>query len=408
MKYFKNYLIPIFLVMFSIPSLAQDSDYQIVEEFNASTKHLNEKIQNAITTTQLQQVEIELDSVAYFFTDHASIINHSIFPFTFNETLENLRASLLTNEHRLYLIENQREQLFDLSNQVMAHRAEINRLYTQVDSLNNEIKFSQASEARLSELVQNYRKRVEERDRLLFGMLDSLLLTHEELKSTSNGERVIDTYTIAEDSNPLALINQIIEQNIEATHANNAMLAVNDHLRMRALQIQFEQSWDRIKKDFIAVYATEDQNWESRIDASLKQWRMIASQKMWTSVDQYLAQHQIELDAFDNRTSFYEAMDAFIATGHEVSKDEFLVSDSFQKFIEFEDFWNETFKTKWLPKMPEGVLLNQDQITTIDAALTNWEETARPIHPMLVAILSLAIVSLTGFILVMSKARKVG
>lgn len=408
MKYLKNCLIPVFLVIFAIPSLAQQSDYQIVEEFNASTQQLSQKIQNAITTTQLQQVEVELDSVTQHFADHTSIINHSIYPNTFNGKVETLRATLITNEHRLFLIENQREQLFDLSNQVMAHRAEINRLYTQVDSLNKEIKFSQASEARLSELVQNYRKRVEERDRLLFGMLDSLLLTHQELQSTSNGEQVIDTYTIAGDSNPLAMINQIIEQNIEATHANNAMLAVNDHLRMRALQIQFEHSWNRIKKDFTAVYGSGDENWEARIDTSLKQWRMIASQKMWKSVDQYLAQNQIELDAFDNRPSFYEAMDNFILKGHAVSKDEFLVSDSFKQYVKFEDFWNETFKTRWLPKMPEGALLNQDQITTIDAALTNWEETARPIHPMLAAILSLAIVSLTGFILVLAKSRKAG
>ncbi|MBO6793371.1 MAG: hypothetical protein JJ895_05640 [Balneolaceae bacterium] len=406
MKKLLYIIVPILLILPVAQVSAQNSDYELVKDFNSKTELISHKIQNAITTVQIQGIEAELDSVEQKYADHKEIINHAIYPATFNEEIEALRANLITNEHRLYLIENQREQLFDLSNQVMAHRAEINRMYAQVDSLNREIELSQASEARLSQLVQNYRNKVEQRDRLLFGMIDSLLFTHQKLQATMSTEQSMETYMISDDSNPLAMIHQIIEQNIEATHANNAMLSVNDHLRMRSLQIQFERTWDRTKDDFTDVYSNDDVDWGAQIDSALKQWRMIASKKMWDSVDQYLAQNEIDLGAFDNRLSFYQAMDSFIAEGYEISKDEFLVSDSFQEFVEFEEFWNETFKTKWIPKTPEGVLLSEDQISTIDAALTDWEETARPIHPMLAAIIALAIVSLTGFILVMAKARK--
>lgn len=379
-------ILPALIMLILGSVMAQESDYEIVEEFRLNTDQLEQKIQNAITTTQIQLIEQELDSLEQAFDKHSSIINHAVYPATYSKEIENLRAALINNEHRLYLIENQREQLFDLSNQVMAHRAEINRLYTQVDSLNQEITYSQASEARLSELVSNYRKSVEERDRLLFGMIDSLLVTHQKIQSSTKGEQQLSIYTIEDRDNPLGMIQHLIDQNIEATHANNAMLSVNDHLRMRALQVQFERTWDQIKDDFIAIYGEPEEQWEARIDTSLKQWRMIASKKMWQSVDQYLAHHQIDVDAFDNTQSFYSAMDTFIAEGHELSKEEFLVSDSYQQFVEFEKFWNETFKTRWMPKMPEGVLLNEEQIATIDVAITNWEETARPIHPMLAEI----------------------
>ncbi len=406
MKKLLYIIVPVLLMLPMAQISAQNSDFEIVKDFNSKTELLSHKIQNAITTTQIQGIEAELDSVEHKYADHQEIINHAIYPTTFIDKIESLRTNLISNEHRLYLIENQREQLFDLSNQVMAQRAEINRMYSQVDSLNREIELSQASEARLSQLVQNYRNRVEQRDRLLFGMIDSLLFTHQKLQATMSTEQSMETYMITDDSNPLAMIHQIIEQNIEATHANNAMLLVNDNLRMRSLQIQFERTWDRIKVDFTNVYSNDNVDWGAQIDSALKQWRMIASKKMWDSVDQYLAQNEIDLGAFDNRTSFYQAMDSFISEGYEISKDEFLVSDSFQEFVEFEEFWNETFKTKWIPKTPEGVLLSEEQISTIDAALTDWEETARPIHPMLAAIIALAIVSLTGFILVMAKARQ--
>lgn len=110
-------------------------------------------------------------------------------------------------------------------------------------------------------------------------MIDSLLVTHQKIQSSTKGEQQLSIYTIEDRDNPLGMIQHLIDQNIEATHANNAMLSVNDHLRMRALQVQFERTWDQIKDDFIAIYGEPEEQWEARIDTSLKQWRMIASKK---------------------------------------------------------------------------------------------------------------------------------
>lgn len=176
---------------------AQQSDYLTIQEFKEEVELFKYQIDNAITSEQLENIELDINEFLVFYEENIDLINRALYPVTIESHISGLKASLITNENRLILIEHQREQLFEMSNRVTAQRNEINRLYSITDSLKNEILNSQASETRLSGIISLYRTRLEQRDKLIFEMIDSLLITHENLIFNKMNEREIQSYTIS-------------------------------------------------------------------------------------------------------------------------------------------------------------------------------------------------------------------
>lgn len=385
---------------------AQQSDYLTIQEFKEEVELFKYQIDNAITSEQLENIELDINEFLVFYEENIDLINRALYPVTIESHISGLKASLITNENRLILIEHQREQLFEMSNRVTAQRNEINRLYSITDSLKNEILNSQASETRLSGIISLYRTRLEQRDKLIFEMIDSLLITHENLIFNKMNEREIQSYTISGSQNPLSWIQSVLDENLDQSNIPNRLFDVEDYIRMHALQQHFEDVWNKVGEDFVQVYGGEQKNRiEQSIEKSIDDWRIASTQKMWSAIDQYLDVNEIELSSFDSRDSFYLALEAFIQNGQRVSETEFLTTNGYTEYQKITDFWNSTFKNNWNLNSNESRLLSSGEIEMIDVALTQWEQTSRPIHPMLVAILSIMIVSLTGFILVMLRAK---
>jgi len=175
---------------------------------------------------------------------------------------------------------------------------------------------------------------------------------------------------------------------------------------MYALQQHFEGVWNKVGDDLITVYGGENKNEFTRaIDGAIRDWKISASQRMWTSIDHYLDNSNFDLQAFDSKESFYSSLQAFIDNGITSSEDEVITSDGFSQYEEMAEFWNSTFKNDWLAASARSRLMKEGEMNIIDAALTQWEQEARPIHPMLIAIFSIMIISLTGFILIMVRSN---
>lgn len=385
---------------------AQDSDHQKVEQFRTGVEVLNHQINNAITSKQLGVIYSELTLLKETSADIEKLINRALFPISYQSIIESLESSLINNEHRLLLIEHQREQLFDLTNQLTAHRSEISRLYTISDSLKREILSSEASEARLSQMISSYRKQLTERDKLVFEMIDSLLITNQKdaFQTISDGDS--RNFSVSGAQNPLIWIEAFLDENASYTKHQNRLLDVEDHIRMYALQQHFEGVWNKVGDDLITVYGGENKNEFTRaIDGAIRDWKISASQRMWTSIDHYLDNSNFDLQAFDSKESFYSSLQAFIDNGITSSEDEVITSDGFSQYEEMAEFWNSTFKNDWLAASARSRLMKEGEMNIIDAALTQWEQEARPIHPMLIAIFSIMIISLTGFILIMVRSN---
>ncbi len=405
----KNIVFIIVAIIFLTGSIsAQQSDYLTIQEFKEEIELFKHKIDNAITSQQLENIELDISEFQQFYAENEEIINRAIYPSTMDSKISALRATLITNENRLLLIEHQREQLFEMSNRITAQRNEINRLYSITDSMKTEILMSQASEARLSEMISDYRERLELRDQLVFKMIDSLIITHENIFFSRITEGEAQSFSIPGSQNPLNWIQAVIDENLNYTKHQNRLLQVEDYIRMHSMQQHFENVWKEVGDDFVRVYGGDHKNRIAQsIETSIYDWKNVTTQKMWTAIDQYLDINEIELSSFDNRQSFYAALDAFIKNGREMSEDEFLTTNGFSEYQKIAEFWNSTFKNDWNLMADDNRLLSSGEISMIDVALSEWEGVSRPIHPMLVAIISIMIVSLMGFILVMIRSKAV-
>lgn len=389
---------------------AQQSDYQVVRLFEANYEALIQQAELSATSQQIAQLRDEAVFLFEQYEEHEELVDRALYPRTFDAMMSALSQTLSSSEERLILIESQRDRLFTLNEQVNTFQLEIARLSSFTDSLRKEINKAQTNELQLADMIQTYRNRLEEKDLLIFEMIDSLLITDVQISETMSGEQMAyhENGFIATNGNPISLISSMLDENIQFIQSNPRFLTVKDHLRMTALQMHFEQTWNKVGNDILAVYSGENRRQvEKEMEEKISQWRTVAQESMWTSINDYLEFNDIHVSEFDSRTEFYQALNEFVNQGKKNSEDEFLSFNSYEEYKKLNQFWETTFKTEWNEVIPTKALLSVAQLTSIDEQLTKWESTARPIHPLFTAVLVLLVVTITGFIIVMMRERAV-
>mgnify|MGYP003639043889 CR=1 FL=1 len=408
----KNYIKMIFTLLFilliSSTLFAQESDYKITSDFKTNYDSIAIALSNASTVKQVDSLKQEIVLLDDEYFKYDELIDNSIYPSNYKAQIDELKLKSSTAEHRLLIIENQSERLAKLSQEVAYYKSEIAFLNTRADSLRKAIARSEVSEERLAGLVKRYRKNLELRDELVMDVVDSLMITYSGINSIKISEisNQVESGRIT-GTNPLEMLKNIIDENIEYASNTNKVLTVEDHLRMYALQHHFEEVWNRVGNKMITAYGgTENSEWNTAFTSKIKDWRMVTSQKMWNSMDKYLEFSDVELGAFDNNYSFFIALDGFVKEAQKKSNDEIISNESYQDYKKFQQFWSGKVKNEWSNLIQNTEVLTVAQISSIDEQLSSWEAEARPIHPFLLVLLVLTSISLGGYILVMSKSKK--
>ncbi len=397
------------LIVFSTSAFTQESDYQIKTDFEAKYTSIEESLNTASSVKEVDSLKSEIDSLILKFEPHSKLLDVALYPQSFANEISAINKEANSAEQRLLIIENQNERLAELSREVAVYKSEISFLNSRADSLRKAIALSMESEERLASLVKQYRQNLELRDEIIIDVVDSLMITYSGMSLTKMDEIAgnIESGRISISDNPLEMIENIIEENTEYAASANRALSVEDHLRMYAVQNHFEDAWAQIGNRLITAYGGGDQaEWNARINEKMRDWRMTTSQKMWNSMDQYLEFSEVDLGAFDNNYSFFVALDNFVREAKKKSEDEIISSDSYRDYLRFQDFWSDKIKNEWSNLIQDGDVLTVAQISSIDDQLSGWEYESRPIHPFLIVLLILTVVSLIGFSLAMFKTKK--
>lgn len=411
MKKQNRTIVYIFAIFFALTSgaFAQESDHQIKTDFEAKYTSIEESLNAASDVKEVDSLKSEIDSLISQFESHSTLLDVALYPQSFEAEINAIRKEANSAEQRLLIIENQKERLAELSREVAVYKSEISFLNSRADSFRKAIALSMESEERLAGLVKQYRQNLERRDEIIIDVIDSLMITYEGMSLANVNEIAenVESGRISTSDNPLEMIENIIEENTEYAASTNRALSVEDHLRMYAVQNHFEDAWDQIGNRLITAYGGGDQaEWNARINEKMRDWRMTTSQKMWNSMDQYLEFSEVDLEAFDNNYSFFVALDNFVREAKKKSEDEIISSDSYQDYLRFQNFWSDKIKNEWSNLIQDADVLTIAQISSIDDQLSGWEYESRPIHPFLIVLLVLTVVSLIGFSLAMFKTKK--
>ncbi|MDZ7806870.1 MAG: hypothetical protein U5K71_07120 [Gracilimonas sp.] len=385
---------------------AQSSDYQITKEFENTYRSLEASIKNATTIEEADSLNNEINKLRETYAEHQSLIDHALYPKTFDDSIQDLLAESNETEEVLLIIENQGERLTSLNEQIANYQTEIAFLNNETDSLRTLIAKSEESEQNLSRLVQQYRQRVEKRDEFVLKMMDSLFVAYRELEMSpgSNNEIASSAIAIQQGDNPLDFIEATIEENIQVLKAGSTELGTEDYLKMHTIQKRFAETWNKVGGDLSQVYGgNESQQWKSKIDSQLKDWKASTSKNMWDSINNTLEQNNVNIGAFDNNQSFYTAIESFINNSVESSKDKIISDKNREEFNSFYDFWTSKVKNEWGNYIQDGEVLTMSQISTIDSELITWKDETEPTSYVIPILLGLSFITIVGLIIVLTR-----
>lgn len=385
---------------------AQSSDYEVTKEFENSYRALEASINNATTLEVADSLNNEVMNLRNTYADHQTLIDHALYPNTFEDAIQDLLAEANETEEVLMVMENQGERLTSLNKQIADYQAEISFLNNETDSLRTLIAKSEESEKNLSRLVEQYRERVEERDEFVLKMMDSLFVAYRELEMSNgnNNEIASGAIAIQQGDNPLEFIEATIEENIQVLKAGTSELSTEDFLKMHTVQKQFSDTWDKVGSDLSRVYGgDESRQWRNKIDTQLKDWKASTSKNMWDSINSTLEQNNVDIGAFDNNQSFFTAIESFINNSLESSEEKIIAEVDREEFNSFYNFWTNKVKNDWGNYIQEGEVLTLSQISTIDAELINWRDETEPTSLVIPILLGLSFVTIVGLIIVLTR-----
>ncbi|HET8864865.1 MAG TPA: hypothetical protein VFM80_04140 [Gracilimonas sp.] len=407
-RFYKSLFLIIGLTLVTSNLFAQTSDYQVKVNFEETYNELKASIDNAMTVDEVDSLSLEVENLEQNYTEHKQLLDNALYPETFSSSIEELKQDARNTEHLLLVIEDQGEKLTRLSQELSNYRSEIANLGNRTDSLRNEINSSEKSRQDLSALVQRYRSNIEKRDEFVLNMIDSLFVTYRDLEGASFSEVEKEAYarSIQSGDNPLEVIQGIIEENIQILKSDDGSLQTEDHLRMYVVQSRFTEVWDKIGNELADLYGDDkSEQWKSNIEDQLQDWKASTSKNMWASIDTHLEQNNVDLGAFDNNESFYNAIESFITKATDASRDKVMTNENYEDFQAFYDFWNKKIKSDWGEFVQEGEVLTMTQISTIDTEIMTWRDESKPRSFVVPILLGLSLITIVGLIIVLARKK---
>ncbi len=400
-------IISILLLIITIPLsvLSQKSDFDMVEDFKSDIQNLSYKIENIISSSQINTFHMEIEKTKKIYGKNKLMFDRALYPQNIEQTFTQLELSLLAVENRLVLIEHQREQLVSMRNRTASMKLEINRLYTITDTLKRKLSSAKKEVNTYVNELKGYNDLLIQRDSLVIRIIDSMLISYDKTVSIISDLKLKKPKLLNSDS-PLEWIYTVLTQINATTDYNSSFLTVEDYLRMHSLQIRFNHAWKKMQAGLITVYGLNDDYLQLSIEHELKIWDDRSQKYMWSNIHKYLTNQDMILSTFSDADSFFESLENYIQESHRLTKQEFLSKKGYIQSKKVADFWNSTFKNEWLLYSNVFYSGETQNIERIDKSLSYWENDTQPIHPMFVSILSLALVSITGFIFLMIKTKE--
>lgn len=391
-----------FLILTCSPVLAQQSDYQIQQDYRTDISELLNRVELAVTAEELEEVESEIDALEQQYSEYSEIINAALYPETFTGMLSNLRDIHQAAYNNLSVIEQLNEQIVVLSTEMDEFRNRLTQMTQETTSLRQQIERGEANEQRQASLIRQYRQNIEQRDSFVAEFLQELLSKYQRMGVGTQQEIAENVDRL--DQNPLDMIRTIISEYIQIADQSTG-LQTPDYVAMRAQYGYFEGVWSQIDQRLTNTFAP-DRPVETvqEISDMLAAWLASVDHKLWDSMSTAFNQNGINLQPFVTPGDFYTSLNTFVDRAYEISLESNNESD-YEVFRNFREFWNTTVKASWGEALITGNILTPAQIAAIDLKLNDWGEAAQPTSNLMFILLliSIAVIVLLVVLLIVRK-----
>ncbi len=401
MKKFMNKTISTLAALLFVASttvVAQQSDYQVQQDFRADYRALVSGLDAAESSDEIASIIDEINELEAEYSGYSDLLDNALFPDTFEERIEDLRSRLNISRENISIIEDLNQRISELESEIAEFRDRLAQLDEEATATAERLQRSAANERRLSGLVSQYRQNLENRDAFVSELLEGLLNRYEAMDAETQSE-IRDAAESLEDD-PLALLETIISGYINQAD-RDAGLDASDYVRMRAQHGYFVNVWDRVGERMANAYAS-DRPVQARQEITdlLAAWEASVNNKLWNSLSTAFNQNGIELPQFTSDDSFNNALNAFVDRATDIAREQNEEAD-FELYNSFNNYWNNTVKAQWGEYLIAGNILSQGDIAAIDIKLSTWGQDAAPTSNLMFILFLISLAVIIGLIVLL-------
>jgi len=395
-------VVAILLITANSALIAQQSDYQIQQDFRTEYNALAERVDNAVSSDDLTGIMQDIESLEATYSGSSDLINAAIYPETFEEKISDLRSRFANTEQNVSVIEQLNERIDELNSELQTFRNRLNDFEEKSDSLEQQLIASKSSEREVSSLARQYRENLEERDEFVVNFMGDLLNRFDSMDEQAISE-IAESEQLLEE-NPLDVIQTIISEYINRADQETG-LEPADYLQMRTQHSYFRDVWTSIGENLSEVFTSDRPvQAEQEVSDMIAAWEASINNKLWNSLSTAFTQNGIDLPSFNSDDSLYDALITYVDEATEVSRQQNSEED-YEQYRTFISFWNNRVKADWGNHIVEGEVLDFSQISAIDLRIDDWSEAAATTSNLMLILFIISIVVILGLI-VMLVTRK--
>lgn len=400
-KVYNNISFSVFAALLFVVSstvVAQQSDYQIQQDFRAEYSEIAERIDNAESSDDLTEIVAAIESLEADYSEHFELLNNALYPETFSERIGDLRSRFGISQESINIIEQLNARISELQEEIAGFRSRYEQLDEDHADLRQQMDEATSNERRLSALVRQYRQNLEQRDAFTSQFLETLLTKYGDMNSGTRGEIANATERLQDD--PLELIKTILVEYTNLAEQDSG-LEVTDYVRMRAQHGYFNEVWERVGERLAETFAPDNSvEAEQEVSDMLAGWKSSVDNQLWNQISSAFSQNGIELAQFTSEATFVNSLNAYVDNAIAASQDE-NSEDAYERYRAFSDYWNSTVKGSWGELLIEGNILSQSDIASIDIKLNEWGQEAAPSSNLMFILFLVSLAVIIGLVVLL-------
>lgn len=377
---------------------AQQSDYQVQQDFRAEYSDLVDRIDNATTPGELDGISADIDALEADFSEYSSIIDSAVYPESFSGRISDLRSRYTATMNNIRALEQSDDRIRELMSQVDDFRNRLAAMDEEVADLKEQIDRASANERSQAALIRQYRQNIEQRDEFVSDFLENLLQKYHSMDSATQSELAEAADQM--DSNPIDLLKTILSEYTQSANQDSG-LSAPDYVRMRAQHSYFADIWNRIGERLSSTFAP-DNPVEARQEVTdmLAAWQVSIDNNLWNALAAEFEQNGIELTPFTSPGSFNTALNTYVDEAMNVSMESNSEED-YDVYRSFSNYWNNTVKAQWGELLVNGGILTNSDIAAIDVKMNSWGENAVPASNLMFILFLVSLAVIIGLIVLL-------
>ncbi|MFN0159165.1 MAG: hypothetical protein ACKVRP_13975 [Bacteroidota bacterium] len=361
-------------------TMAQQSDFEVKENFETGCKNIKSAIEAAERTITLDSLRDDIDALERRYAPRRIFLDKAIHPQTFASMLQQLRELHTITYDRLIMIESQGTTILEyetrlslLSNTIDSLTEEQKHLYTELQSMKNATATLRATIKRLTTSIQA-------KDRLIFALIDSIFLPYDKnLNQVTDTQREIVTRKLLK-GNVVTRVYDIAADNVRFLEITQ--LQGKDFGNLVDQYERFNSKWSGLREKINAVSTvvevpTPDNTPKGTrtqkktvapgayVDSAMGVWELRLHEKFWAGLQKEFTSKGVSVKPFADPKGFSTSIRAYVDSA---------MADGRSTGVFVDEVWKESIDKEWREALEKESMLGPEEYANLDRIVSTLGE----------------------------------